>query len=183
MNPFKQILTQKFGAEESMGFYQENEQGQREEEFLESDPGKEFEGAITYLPNGDEAYICTNCAKHVINELGEGDLYGFLTEDNPQVTHHEIKSCDGHDFAVIKGRFIVDAWISHFTGAEDQVIYDLKDPKDQDKIKEIFGSPENWSYFDPVQKDWQKPQDIPQDKKITLGADRTRAASAPTMSI
>lgn len=102
------------------------------------------------LPNGQEFGHCTNCAWYVVDVLGQGEVYGFRYDDNPDCTHEMIEIAGGHDFPVIHDRFIVDIWISHYTGWESQVVYDLHDPADSDKIREIYGDPACWAHFDPA---------------------------------
>lgn len=104
---------------------------------------------IAYLPSHEEMGRCTNCAWYVVDRLNEGDVWGFLSEDNPTATHREIAG-SGHDFAVIGNRYIVDIWISLYTGSESQVVYDLVKPEDGPNISAIFGDPSCWVRFDPV---------------------------------
>lgn len=113
-------------------------------------PLYEHEGdEIAWLPTHQSMGRCTNCAWYVVDRLNEGDVWGFRSKDNPTATHREIVG-DGHDFAVIGNRYIVDIWISLYTGSERQVVYDLGNPADAPKIREIFGDPACWVRFDPV---------------------------------
>ncbi len=101
--------------------------------------------SIAILPrNHGEMGKCTNCAEYVVNTLGYGAVFGFATEDNPTATHDCVIWADGHDFAVISGQYIVDIWISLYTGMEPKVVYDLKDPEDHEKILEIYGDVLKW---------------------------------------
>lgn len=111
--------------------------------------GEEVE-LTPFLP-GDfgQMAICTNCARYIVDKVGSGDVYGFFVDDNP-VSSVEIESAGGHDFAVIDGRYIVDIWISHYTGEEEQYVYDLHDHRDKQKIIEIFGDPDKWSLLTPI---------------------------------
>lgn len=113
--------------------------------------GRAFEGQTVFESTGASIFICTNGADKVIELVGEGVRCGFFIEKNP-VTHPEIDGAGGHDFAVIGQRYIVDPWISLFTGAEDRSVYDLHDPKDAEIIKHIYGDVEKWSLYDPVTK-------------------------------
>lgn len=97
---------------------------------------------VAVLPSGEELFYCTNSARHVVKDLGHGEVYGFALVDNP-VTSRDINLNDGHDFAVVGGRFIVDLWLKHFIGS-DRVVFDLKDPADAPKITEIYGDPQKW---------------------------------------
>lgn len=148
MTHFKKSLEERFKDEETIGVYvEDSDTGLSESEFSQRYPDKEFSG-ISLLPNGESFFICTNSAKFVIQTLQEGELYGFVTDDNPSVTHSEILSSEGHDFALLRNRYIVDLWISHFTGCEKQMVYDLWDVKDHVKIKEIYGDPTAWLKYE-----------------------------------
>lgn len=114
---------------------------------------------VAWLPNGEEMGRCTNCAWYVVDRLNEGDVYGFYTDDNPVVTHREILGCGGHDFAVIGNRYIVDIWVSLYNGAEEQVVYDLGNSADADKIRALYGDTRRWERFDPVTRKIQ-PRDL-----------------------
>jgi hypothetical protein len=141
---FKDQIIEKFGTAEKLGLHQRDHYtGETEEEFTASGESREFEGQEV-LPNGKPHFICTNSALYAVEQMGEGLVYGFYTDNNPEATHDEILGAGGHDFAVFRDRFIVDLWISHYTGSTDKVIYDMKDPKDRSEIIEIFGNPKNW---------------------------------------
>ncbi|MFK5947229.1 MAG: hypothetical protein QM500_00475 [Methylococcales bacterium] len=107
----------------------------------------EYNDEAAYLPDGNQMGNCTNCAKYVISSVGRGEIYGFLVEHNP-ITHEMINISGGHDFAIIDERYIVDPWISLYTGHETQTVYDMQLEKDHEKITEIYGNPSNWKHFD-----------------------------------
>lgn len=137
----KKILEERYDSESKIGIYQACPMsGER----LDPKEITDTTEQISLLPDGAEFFICTNSANYVIEDLGEGYVYGFMVEDNP-VTNREVDAAGGHDFAVIRGRYIVDLWISHFTGSEKQVVYDLQSAKDAVKIRAIFGTPDKWS--------------------------------------
>lgn len=138
----KKILHDRFTtSEEKLGAYWgDYVTGERPEDFSE-DPDC-FEGA-TLLPDGSSLSCCTNGASFVCQQLGEGDIYGFKYDDNP-VECDKIKWSFGHDFAVIRSRFIVDPWASLFSGASKKGVLDLRDPKDHPEIKRIYGDPSKW---------------------------------------
>jgi len=133
------ILKQKFCSEDSIGITYDDEHN------------------IALLPDGTEMGNCTNCARYVIKELGRGDVYGFSTDDNP-VESEQVEAAGGHDFALIDGRFIVDIWISLYTGAEDQIVFDLLDDNDAKKTSEIFGNTELWKVLNLDKNCFETPQ-------------------------
>lgn len=138
----KKSLHERFTAsEEKLGAYWGDYQtGERLEDFSE-DPDL-FDGA-TLLPDGSSLSCCTNGAAFVCEQLGEGEIYGFKYDDNP-VECDNVKWSFGHDFAVIRSRFIVDPWASLFSGASEKGVLDLRDPKDHPEIKRIYGDPSKW---------------------------------------
>ena len=75
---------------------------------------------------------------------------GFDVEDNP--TSSAAQDVGGHDFAVIDNRYIVDPWISVYSGEEDQIVFDLQNPSDHAKIEHIFGDRSKWGKFDKITK-------------------------------
>jgi len=131
----KSQLEDAFKSEEAMGVTYEDEYGDGNE--------------IATLPDGNEMGRCTNCAHFVVATVGRGQVFGFLVDHNP-VTHDEIDACGGHDFAVIDGRFIVDPWISHYTGCEEQTVFDMQSNDDLEMITSIYGNPSNWKVYDEI---------------------------------
>lgn len=107
---------------------------------------------LAVLPGGDDFGICTCGADYVVKVLGEGGRYGFATENNPTSTDREIRICGGHDFAVIRGRFIVDPWYA-MTVPGSQGVYDLKSAEDREQILSIYGEASCWKWYDPVQNE------------------------------
>lgn len=171
MQNFKRMLEEMFASEKVIGVYQtDHDTGLTEDEFKAEGYTREFEG-VTYLPDHTIMFICTNSADYVVTKLGEGARYGFASEDNPTATHSEVKG-GGHDFAVLRKRFIVDLWISHYTGCETKVVYDLWDKKDHEKIREIFGDPATWSCYDPIAKKGYEPDSMPENMKVSIGKPR-----------
>lgn len=100
------------------------------------------------LPGGNDFGVCTCGADYVVKVLGEGGRYGFTTENNETVSDREIRICGGHDFAVIRGRFIVDPWYA-MTVPGSQGVYDLKSADDREQILSIYGDASCWEWYDP----------------------------------
>lgn len=133
---------------------------------------------FAYLPGEyGQMGICTNCARYIVDQLaGRGEVYGFAVDDNP-VESKEIQGCFGHDFAVIDGRYIVDAWISVYSGEEKQMVFDMEDPNDAVKIKYFFGDPAKWAHFN-NESGFIKAEshDFPEDKRLR-SIEHTQAVS------
>jgi len=92
------------------------------------------------FPDGSHMAVCTNCARHVVEALGEGQVMGFMVDDNP-VCNQNIIDAGGHDFAVILNRYIVDPWLAVFVG-DGPVVYDMR--TDMDLINETYGDVSLW---------------------------------------
>lgn len=136
-----QYLEDRYGTEEACGIHlQDYKTGER----VEYEDITDDMDTITLLPNGMGLAICTYGAQWVRDDLGEGDLYGFFVKDNP-VADSEISGAGGHDFAVIRGRYIVDLWIKHYVQTEDKVVLDLQDPEHAETISKLYGDPGKWT--------------------------------------
>ncbi|EGR2217241.1 hypothetical protein NI385_27910 (plasmid) [Vibrio parahaemolyticus] len=141
----KEELENKFRTEQAIGIhYAEYGSMIPADQFSEEE--KEKTDIYAFLPNDEEMGRCTNCALYVAEQYpGRSEVYGFYCEDNPECTHKEVTSAFGHDFCVIDNRYIVDFWVSLYTGSEQQSVFDLEDKNDHAKIKQIYGNPERWS--------------------------------------
>ena len=97
------------------------------------------------LGGGGDWAICTTWAYMVRDALPDRTkLYGFYIGDNPSA-HHIADICDGHDFAVVDDRFIVDGWAKNVEGIANQSVFDLKDPADAKIILGLYGNPKSWT--------------------------------------
>lgn len=109
----------------------------------------EDEGSL--LPDGSAAVNCTNCARRII-ELngGQGEIYGWEEGSNPSSivagpTHGAmLDEGQGHDFAIIDGRFIVDAWAKNVEGSAPRAVFDMNSPIDRREIRRLYGDPRSW---------------------------------------
>lgn len=103
---------------------------------------------LAYLPSGEQMGRCTNCAWYVVDSLREGEVFGYHIDMNPTVTDDVILACGGHDFAVVGGRYIIDIWVSLYTGSQTRVVFDLNDPGHFGRIRAIYGDPRCWVHFE-----------------------------------
>lgn len=163
----KQKLTEMFDTEEKIGVYYTlyGEEEPIDPDAVELGPYDEIE---SHLPDGFGHFShCTSCAALVVDRLGAGDVYGFDIKDNP-VASEAISRCFGHDFAVVDKRYIVDIWLSTFSGIENQVVFDLQDPEDRAKIEYYYGDPEKWSFLSPGDRGFvsQRDRGFPKDKGV-----------------
>jgi GH24 family phage-related lysozyme (muramidase) len=100
------------------------------------------EDGTSVLPNGEAAVNCTNCARRIIAlNGGQGEIYGW-EEDNP--AKRIVSSEDGHDFAVIDGRYLVDPWAKNVEAGTTRAVFDLDSPVDRTEVLRLYGDPEAW---------------------------------------
>lgn len=100
------------------------------------------------FPDGSSATICTDYAEQVRQKLEghEVQIVGFANEDNPNsAVVREEWHPGGHDFAIVDHRWLIDPWARLVGGFRDQIVYDLQDAEDAQKVAEIYGNPLNWS--------------------------------------
>lgn len=115
---------------------------------------KNLVGAIEdSIEKNKSSFICTFVAQAV--KMLEGDrvkIYGFSTKKNPEaqyfVEENGIDDYEGHHFAVMDGRYIVDPWIyNNFyeDGIFGRSVFDLQNKKDEEFIKYLYGDEDNWT--------------------------------------
>lgn len=91
--------------------------------------------------NGESIFNCYASARRVADALG-GAVVGYYREDNP--TAELSDAADGHDFALIGDRFVVDYWAACVVAAIDRPILDLDDPVDRLTALRLYGQPAAW---------------------------------------
>lgn len=102
----------------------------------------EDEPSFVTLNDGEEldAVICTNCATKILEmNGGKGDIYGW--QENPTSI---VAEGDGHDFAVIDGRYIVDPWAVNVEGSAPRAVFDLGDAVQRAEALRLYGDPKTW---------------------------------------
>lgn len=130
----KAQLESQFGPEANYPLHHEKECA---EDDKNCDPGPEQLGSF-----GDSV-ICTSWAEFVVAALGKrAKMYGFYCEENPAPGMEQF--AEGHDFALVDGRYIVDGWIKNVIGETSRAVFDLKDPADAEFIRNYYGKPKKW---------------------------------------
>lgn len=110
----------------------------------EVDAGKE---AVSVFPDGSSAVVCTNYAVQVKNILADQEVkvMGFWTKDNPDCDIARENKVDGHDFALVNNRFLVDPWFSLVeSDSKKPIVYDLKNPSDRSLAEQVYGKSDHW---------------------------------------
>lgn len=132
-----------------------NEAGERQEQLeqLATDEamGVEFpEDGESTFPDGSAAVVCTNCAERMIELAGNGEVWGWEEGTNPTSvvagpTHGAmLDTGQGHDFAIIDDRFLVDAWAKNVEGSAPRAVFDLLDAGDRAEVARLYGDPLTW---------------------------------------
>lgn len=135
------------------------------------------------LPNGEPISNDTACARYVVDLLGEGEVMGFLVEDNPECCHPAVLAEEGHDFALIQRRYIVDLWMRFATGWQSPPVYDIHNPAHAGPIQGIYGNPAAWVPVTLPEHLWQVPATNARPlSKSVLIAERDRSLSLLALS-
>lgn len=98
------------------------------------------------LGDHGDAAICTSWANYVCEQLPDrAKRFGFWVKENPAPSLARL--CDGHDFAVVDERYIVDGWLKNVECVVDRAVFDIQDPADADVIRAYYGDPSKWKPF------------------------------------
>lgn len=97
------------------------------------------------FPDGSRVVECTNWARYARRAHGARvKIYGFFCEDNPSATAMD-RLAEGHDFAVLDNRFIIDGWLTSVEGELAEPLIDLEDPGMARAVQRFYGSPACWT--------------------------------------
>lgn len=149
---FSEIMERYFGTEEAFGMYFQLETEGPHISLIEHAEmiarlGDSMPATVSYLRNGGSATCCTNYAE-LIYKAGsmETQIFGFANANNPtsRIARDEIHPA-GHDFAIVRKRFIVDPWPRLVPQAFDQMVFDLEDPIDAAFVLDVYGPRECWT--------------------------------------
>lgn len=149
MNTFKQEIEQKMGSDEALGVWFLTDAGQAltlsEFQTMSADLGPDaMPGAQSLFPDGSSAIVCTEYAVQVARQYpGRTQVVGFANEDNPTSRFAQEDSGEGHDFALVDKRYLVDLWLRLVYG-EHQAVFDLEDPVDAAYVLEFYGPRKCW---------------------------------------
>lgn len=154
-----QELNSLFGTDDDIGVYFEYEHDSTrmtpsQVDKLYEKLGDDMPGTISYLPHGGSAVCCTDYAIHVYLRFPERTkIVGFANVDNPEsrVAKEEIHP-EGHDFAIVDDRFLVDPWIKLVACETQQVVFDLANPMDQAVVLDFYGPRDLWVHMDDTEE-------------------------------
>lgn len=112
----------------------------RDDDFWDIDSTEE---ASKFRKSGHSGVQCTGFACEIEDRLGKDrvQVVGYDMNDNPSSAISQV--ADGHDFAIVDNRYIVDPWVRDVESMGDGV-YDMMDPADRMKVREMYGEPATW---------------------------------------
>lgn len=105
---------------------------------------RDLDEECTVFPDGRAVAYCTNWARYVRRIEGpmRCELYGFFSDAVPESSI--ARSCGGHDFAIVDGRYLVDGWLKSVECASPVAVFDLEDRANTDTVARLYGPREKW---------------------------------------
>ena len=100
------------------------------------------------------SFICTYVASAVKMLVGDNvKIYGFSSKENPDATYFVEENGDdsdeGHHFAVMNNRYIIDPWIhDNFLNNGKTInrsVFELQNKNDEKIIKFLYGDKNKWT--------------------------------------
>lgn len=109
----------------------------------------------------EPSFICTDVAAMVHTLIGPQStkIWGFSAEGNPKASFFsdgpEPDPEEGHHFAVVADRYIVDPWL--FTvnfqgGTLMRSVFDLQDTNDRELVEYFYGDARQWVRLESEEK-------------------------------
>jgi hypothetical protein len=92
---------------------------------------------------GGQWAVCTSSALRVAKRF-QGAVWGYYSTENPTAAIGSPMA-EGHDFALIHKRWVVDYWAYKVAQLTQTPIFDLEVMKDRDEVLRLFGPSEHWS--------------------------------------
>ncbi|MBU2768766.1 hypothetical protein HAP94_22030, partial [Acidithiobacillus ferrivorans] len=132
------MLETMFGSDEALGVCFVDHQGNEI-------PATEDADGQSVFPDDTSAITCTNYALQIRKALPDHvvQIVGFENEHNPDcAVVREDWHQDGHDFAIVDHRWLVDPWARLVAGTRDHIVYDLQ--VDARLVAETYGDPLKW---------------------------------------
>jgi hypothetical protein len=108
----------------------------------------QFKGDFTVeMPDGSSSVECTNYARHIKKTLAQRnvEIVGFFCSDNQDCTFTRMDLAEGHDFALVDGRFLVDPWMRLVCGYDNvPMVYDLTNQAEAQQAHHMYGVRDRW---------------------------------------
>lgn len=100
------------------------------------------EAEASLLPDGGRATNCYDYASYIRSLEPNAEIYGFWSRENTGWAGAILQ--DGHDFAVVDRRYIVDPWIVETEHLSDRAVFDLENPADRAEVRRLYGDRRSW---------------------------------------
>jgi hypothetical protein len=107
----------------------------REEEY-------EPEEGVWMFRSGGSCCRCVDSAVKVVEKF-RGRVVGYKCSRNPS-SLIGLNICEGHDFAIVEERFIVDYWAFRIACVIDRPVLDLTTRQDCQIARQIYGDNNTW---------------------------------------
>lgn len=99
------------------------------------------EGRWTFKSGGDCGRRTDSASK--VATAFSGRVMGYNSSENPSA-QIGCESCEGHDFAVVAERFIVDYWAFRVARSIPKPVLDTKNPDEQEFVRPFYGNEKTW---------------------------------------
>lgn len=99
------------------------------------------EGVWTFR-SGGSCCRCVDAAVKVIEKFG-GRVVGYNCSQNPSAQIGK-NLCEGHDFAIVEERFIVDYWAFQVARIIEHPVLDITQPSDGQLARQLYGDKNTW---------------------------------------
>lgn len=120
------------------------------EAFKQQNPGFAGDWRVA-MPDGSSSVVCTNYAKHIKATLKQRnvEIVGFMCSDNQDCTFTRMDLAEGHDFALVDGRYLVDPWMRLVCGYDNiPMVYDLTNQAEAQQAHHMYGARDRWVRVD-----------------------------------
>ena len=115
------------------------------EEFVRALLAEEIYDEVTgvaVFADGSPCAVCTNAARRTADTFG-GVVMGYWAAGNPTAQTGE-RYGDGHDFAVVADRWVVDYFALTTVDLLESAVLDLRDPVDRRLVSQLLGDRATW---------------------------------------
>lgn len=92
--------------------------------------------------SGGDCGRCTDAAMKVALAFG-GRVVGYKSPANPSA-RIGYECGEGHDFAVVANRFVVDYWAFRVARLVATPVLDLSNPSDRELVRFLYGNEQSW---------------------------------------
>ena len=111
-------------------------------ESLVSEETYDLEEGAWKFADGSYSSTCTSGAIRVANEF-DGRVVGYQADENPAAEIGRAYG-EGHDFAFIANRWIVDYWAYHVAAVSPVSVWDLEVAEDGKAVERLYGNRDTW---------------------------------------